>query len=76
MDTRTEIERELDAIERDLPKIIADHPDEGDRWFAFAARSDVVMERLADDEHDYAGGRIDCMLRKAGLLPQRAAPVS
>lgn len=59
----------LDALERKLPSLMREYPDEGDFWSAWAGEADAITEGLPDSKEAYARGRIDCMLRNAGLIP-------
>ena len=58
----------LDHLEAQLPTLIADNPDDGDFWAAFAGESDVI-EDSAGDHAAHVRGRIDHMLASAGLIP-------
>ena len=60
---------QLDVLEGKLPALVEQHPDEGDFWNAFAAESELIIQSVAPVEHDYARGRIDCMLKNAGMIP-------
>jgi len=61
----------LDRLEADLPSILARHTEQGiiDEvrfWPDFAGVADDIVEH-ADDDAGYARGRIDAMLKAAGL---------
>jgi hypothetical protein len=59
----------LDAIEQKLPGLIAEYPDEADFWNAFAGESESITDDTPPADQAYAQGRIDCMLKNAGLIP-------
>jgi hypothetical protein len=59
----------LDRLEAGLPRMITDYPDEGDFGSPFAGEADVITENTTADDHAYQHGRIDCMLKNAGLIP-------
>lgn len=59
----------LDKLADMLPKLIADYPDDSDFWSAFAGEADVITESATSDTSAYVQGRIDCMLKNAGLIP-------
>lgn len=59
----------LDELERKLPTLLQDYPDEGDFWAAWAGEADAITEGLPDAKEAYARGRIDCMLKNLGLIP-------
>ena len=58
----------LDSLETHLPRLIADHPDDGDFWAAFAGEADII-ENAAGDHGAHVRGRIDRMLASHGLIP-------
>lgn len=59
----------LDALEAKLPKMAEEHPEDGDLLEAFAGEADCIEAAAPDADHDYVRGRLDCMLRNAGLIP-------
>lgn len=66
MTTLSELHAQLDHLETALPQLLADHPEEGDFWSAFAGLADVTED--AAGEHCHAvHTRIDEMLAKHGL---------
>lgn len=55
----------LDELEASLPQLIADHPDGGDFWMAFAGVADVIEDQAG--EHCQAvGKRLAAMLAQHG----------
>lgn len=59
----------LDALEKQLPELMLANPDEGDFWPEFAGVADSILDAAHGEDHAYAQGRIDCMLKNAGLIP-------
>jgi len=59
----------LDALEAKLPQMSEQYPDDGDLLEAFAGEADCIESAAPDADHDYVRGRLDCMLRNAGLIP-------
>jgi hypothetical protein len=52
-----------------LQSLQAEYPDEADFWNAFAGESDAITEGAPPADQAYAQGRIDCVLKNAGLIP-------
>jgi hypothetical protein len=67
----------LDDLEASLPQLIEDHDNEVcDFWCAFSPSADAILETAAGADYAYASGRIDWMLRTAGMVPdEEAQPV-
>lgn len=59
----------LDSLETRLPSLLDERPDETDFWPAFNREADGIRDDLEGDDLTYAQGRIDCMLKNAGLIP-------
>lgn len=59
----------LDALEAELPKRLEQSPDEADFWPWFTLVADDIVRSVEGDEAHYAQGRVDCMLKNAGLIP-------
>ena len=60
----------VDALAEQLPQLIADYPDEGDFWAAFAGVADSIEDdagEISDDIWEYVNFRIESMLIDAGL---------
>ncbi|HEY2396804.1 MAG TPA: hypothetical protein VGH81_12640 [Rudaea sp.] len=66
--TLTELDAMLDTLEKELPEMIKEHPDDADFWPAFAGAADVIEDN-AGDHAAHVRGRINCMLGSAGLIP-------
>lgn len=62
MATRRELEQALDALEARIPRLQAEHPDDGDFWSAFAGESDLIEDGATGDDCLYVSQRIDAML--------------
>ena len=56
---------QLDALEAELPAMVAQYPNEGDFWAAFAGQSDVI-EDAAGSHAIAVGERIEEILAKHG----------
>jgi hypothetical protein len=59
----------LDALEKALPGMVKSDPDAPDFWPLFAGEADVIVDGAAPEDCDYVRGRIDCMLKNAGMIP-------
>ena len=69
MPTRPATDSALDRLEAALPSLLKEYPDEGKFWSAFTPDADAIV-RVADPaDVAHAKGRIDCMLKNAGLIP-------
>ncbi len=65
MTTLEALTSQLDDLEARLPQIIADHPDHGEFWMAFAGEADVIEDQAG--EHCQAvGKRLEAMLAQHG----------
>jgi len=69
MKTRAELDAALDALERRLPNIIAECPDDGDFWCEFACVADDIWDCAGAADYEHVRGRIDAMLASNGLIP-------
>lgn len=71
MDTWTDIDAALKALEARLPALRAEYPDEGDLRDAFHHECEPIIERAnaIDDDHGYSASvyAIEILIR-AGLL--------
>lgn len=64
----------LDDLESFLPKLIEKHTvggalQEDSFWPEFAGIADSVVDSASPADHDYAAGRVQCMLKNAELIP-------
>lgn len=59
----------LDALEASLPGLLAQYPDDGDFWSAFAGEADVIEDGADIEDERFVRGRIDAMLAKHELIP-------
>lgn len=58
----------LDVLQASLPKMIADHPNDGDFWSEFAGCADAIEDAASATDCDHVRTRIDAMLSAHGLL--------
>lgn len=75
MKTRAELDAELDALEAGLPALLAETQPE-DQMEAFAGIADEIREQASIEDADHVWGRLQCMLRDAGLIPGDDEPCS
>lgn len=66
--TLEEATERLRKLEDELPKMIEEHPEDGDFWSAFAGEADCIVDG-APDHAEFIQGRRNCMLGAAGLVP-------
>lgn len=59
----------LETLETRLRKMLDGDLVEADFWPSFNADADAIRTKHSGDDLDYARGRIDCMLKNAGLIP-------
>lgn len=64
----------LNELEAFLPHLLEKHTVSGelqDGAFSseFAGIADVIVDGASPADHDYAAGRVQCMLKNAGLIP-------
>jgi hypothetical protein len=67
--TRAELDAMLDTLQKVLPKMIADNPEDGDFWAAFAGDADCIVDATSEADCAHVRGRLDCMLQAQGLIP-------
>jgi hypothetical protein len=65
MATLEALTAQLDELEARLPQLIADHPDHGDFWMAFAGEADAIEDQ-AGEHCQTVGTRLAAMLSKHG----------
>ena len=57
-------------MESELSKLIADYPNQGDFWDAFAVKANPITDSaMGSVAAAYAQGRLLNMLRDAGMIP-------
>ncbi|MGH8464133.1 MAG: hypothetical protein ACRER5_08295 [Pseudomonas sp.] len=69
MTTIAELTTQLDALQAQLPKMIADNPDPGDFWCEFAGQADLIEDQAG--EHTALVAR-----RIAGMLAEHGRYVA
>ena len=69
MATLEALTAQLDELEASLPQLIADYPDDGEFWMAFAGVADVIEDQAG--EHGQAVGK-----RLAAILAQHGRYMS
>lgn len=60
---------QLDALERKLDVLLKEYPNDADFWKTFSGETEVILKAASPHDAEYAQGRIDCMLKNAGLIP-------
>lgn len=66
MTTRADLDQRLDALEASLPGMIAEYPDDGDFWMAFAGEADCIQDITPSAHCKHFHERISEMLGKHG----------
>ena len=69
--TQESISVRLDALSAELPKLIADHPDDADFWPAYAALADEIKRdagALGDDTWHWAFDAMQASLYEHGKI--------
>lgn len=69
------LNRQLDALEEALPNLLADHPDPGDFWPAFAGEADVIEDH-AGIHLEHVQQRLAAMLAAHGCVTSEASTAS
>ena len=59
----------LEGLERELPRLMAEHPADVAFWPAFNELARQIKAAAPEADRDYVQGRIDCMLKNVGLIP-------
>jgi hypothetical protein len=71
--TRKELDSAIDHLGRRLPALLARTREED--WLeAFAAEADPLRDSAALDDVAHVDGRLQCLLRDAGLIPGDEEP--
>lgn len=65
--TRLELDAALDDLERQLPTLIATHPDDAVFWPEFAGIADEITDNSVAADHVYVHTRLNAILEAAGL---------
>ncbi len=63
------VKASLDVLEGRLEQIIEQNPDDAAFWKAFSTDSEPILASTNERDAAYARGRLDCMLRNAGMIP-------
>ncbi|MEP6881458.1 MAG: hypothetical protein ABI866_05655 [Dokdonella sp.] len=63
------VKARLDVLEGKLEALIEEFPNDADFWNAFAVELKPILSSANAHDAEYAQGRIDCMLKNAGLIP-------
>ncbi|MEZ0472187.1 hypothetical protein [Luteimonas salinilitoris] len=65
---RQELDARLDALERKLPLLLDEYPDEEDFWAAFAEEADEIGDgAVTPEDSTHVEVRIETMLAAAGV---------
>jgi len=65
---------QLDALERDLPKMRAESKADSDFWLEFAGRADVIEDSVSPEDFTRVRDRIDDMLARHDLQTREDEP--
>ena len=63
------VKASLDVLEGKLDALIEEFPDDAGFWTAFEGESKPILASADEHDREYARGRIDCMLKNAGMIP-------
>lgn len=66
---RADLDAMLDRLQRAMPAMVADNPDDGDFWREFAGQAEVIEDASSASDCDHVRARIDAMLAAQGLIP-------
>jgi hypothetical protein len=61
-----DLNRRLDRLAAQLPQLIADYPDEGDFWMAFAGLAEAIEYKADEHTYPHVMQRINRMLAENG----------
>ena len=64
---RADLDAMLDRLKASLPKMIADHPHDGDFWSEFAGHADAIEDAASASDYEHVRSRIDAMLSEQAL---------
>lgn len=67
MTDRARLQQKLNAVEAELPRLIAEYPDPAELWPAFAGIADEVLDSAGSDLHEWVADKIEGMLSFHGL---------
>ncbi|MEO8010043.1 MAG: hypothetical protein ABI650_00210 [Dokdonella sp.] len=58
----------LDVLEGMVAHLVSENPDEDVFWPVFTREADAIVAAAPAEDRPYARGRIDCMLKNAGMI--------
>lgn len=61
-----ELDSLLDQLQAKLPQLVADCPDDGHFWMAFAGEADVIEDKADEHTRRHVMQRINAMLAEHG----------
>lgn len=64
-----QVKARLDVLEGKLEALLEQYPNNAAFWSAFEGESKPIIESADAHDAEYAQGRLDCMLKNAGLIP-------
>ena len=67
--SRAQVESMLDGLEAALPGLLERYDTPEMFWPIFSGEADVIKEGCKPEDAEHVRGRIDCMLRNAGMIP-------
>lgn len=59
----------LDELETKLQGMVEENLENVEFWAAFTRKADKVVRSASPNDREYAQGRVDCMLKNAGMIP-------
>lgn len=69
MATREELDRQLNALQKELARRVIDNPDDLDLLPWINAEHDRLLAEAAPADKEYVRSQIDCMEAFEGLIP-------
>lgn len=70
--TRDELQTLLDELDKSMPALKKDNPDEADFWPAFAGMADLILDGASAQDYDWVNQQTDAILAKhhMGIPPE------
>lgn len=70
--TRDDLQRQLDELDKSIPDLKRDNPDEADFWPEFAGMADLILDGASAEDYDWVNQQTDAILAKhhMGIPPE------
>lgn len=65
--TRDDLQVLLNRITVQMPRLLREHPDQGDFLIAFAGLADEVTDRAGAEDCEWASDQLSAILRRHGI---------